>query len=141
MAIGEITRTNKIGNVDYRRGPDSEAAPPTQEALADVEPGRTTERSRARLRKITSEPPRCCINGSGPTSARSIVREIVTGDTMRRRRSAAWIDRGWLFRRLGDPIQAMQTYRQAQALFARAQHYDGQISVWRNIGSGGRRAT
>jgi hypothetical protein len=44
------------------------------------------------------------------------------------------INQGWLFRRLGDPIKAMQTYTQAQALFARAQHRDGEIGAWRNIG-------
>ena len=44
------------------------------------------------------------------------------------------INQGWLFRRLGDPIKAMQTYARAQALFAREQHRDGEIGAWRNIG-------
>ena len=44
------------------------------------------------------------------------------------------INQGALLRRLGDPIKAMQTYRQAQALFARGQHRDGEIGAWRNIG-------
>ena len=61
--------------------------------------------------------------------------QIATGDTMRPHEEAQLlVNQGWLLRRLGDPIKAMQTYRQAQALFARAQHRDGQISAWRNIG-------
>ena len=61
--------------------------------------------------------------------------QIATGETMRPREEAQLlINQGWLLRRLGDPIKAMQTYRQAQALFAREQHRDGEISAWRNIG-------
>ena len=45
------------------------------------------------------------------------------------------VNQGALLRRLGDPIKAMETYRQAQALFARAQHPDGEIAAWRNIGT------
>jgi tetratricopeptide (TPR) repeat protein len=44
------------------------------------------------------------------------------------------VNEGALFRRLGDPLKAIETYRQAQTRFARAQHPDGEISAWRNIG-------
>src|SRR5260370_18645664 len=41
---------------------------------------------------------------------------------------------GVLYRHLGDPVKALQTYRQAQDLYAREQHAQGQIGVLRNIG-------
>jgi len=41
---------------------------------------------------------------------------------------------GVLYRRLGDPIKALDTYRTAQQLFARDQHVHGQIGALRNIG-------
>ena len=61
--------------------------------------------------------------------------QLQTGETMQPSEEAQLlVNQGWLLRRLGDPIKAMQTYRQAQALFARAQHRDGEIGAWRNIG-------
>ena len=41
---------------------------------------------------------------------------------------------GVLYRHLGDPVKALQTYRQAQDLYAREQHAQGQMSVLQNIG-------
>ena len=132
---GEITRLNNIGNVHYRRGRYSEALRVYQEALADID-RRTTEGSRARLRKMTISNLAVLHQRLGADErALDLYAQIATGDTMRPREEAQLLlNQGWLLRRLGDPIKAMQTYRQAQALFARAQHRDGQISAWRNIG-------
>ena len=41
---------------------------------------------------------------------------------------------GALRRRLGDPVKALETYRKAQSLYARAKHADGEILVLNNIG-------
>lgn len=41
---------------------------------------------------------------------------------------------GVLYRRLGDPVKALDTYRSAQQLFEREQHVHGQIGALRNIG-------
>ena len=49
---GEITRLNNIGNVHYMRGRYADALRLYQEAMAEVDT-RTSERSRARLRKMT----------------------------------------------------------------------------------------
>ena len=132
---GEITRLNNIGNVHYRRGRYSEALRVYQEALADID-RRTTEGSRARLRKMTISNLAVLHQRLGADErALDLYAQLATGETMRPREEAQLLlNQGWLLRRLGDPIKAMQTYRQAQALFARAQHRDGQISAWRNIG-------
>jgi CHAT domain-containing protein len=41
---------------------------------------------------------------------------------------------GVLRRRLGDPQKALQTYREAQAIYQRAAYRDGEIAVLNNIG-------
>lgn len=41
---------------------------------------------------------------------------------------------GALRRRLGDPVKALETYRQSQRLYARSKHADGEIVVLNNIG-------
>jgi len=132
---GEITRLNNIGNVHYRRGRYSEALRVYQEALADVD-RRTTEGSRARLRKMTISNLAVLQQRLGADQrALDLYAQIATGETMRPREEAQLLlNQGWLLRRLGDPIKAMQTYRQTLALFTRAQHRDGEISAWRNIG-------
>ena len=131
---GEITRLNNIGNVHYRRGRYSEALRVYQEALAGV--GRTTEGSRARLRKMTLSNLAVLHQRLGADErALDFYAQMATGEVMQPHEEAQLLlNQGWLLRRLGDPIKAMQTYRRAQALFAQAQHRDGQINAWRNIG-------
>jgi CHAT domain-containing protein len=41
---------------------------------------------------------------------------------------------GVLYRRLEDPLKALDTYRAAEQLFARERHRDGEIGVLKNIG-------
>ena len=41
---------------------------------------------------------------------------------------------GALYRRLEDPVKALETYRDARELFAKQQHPDGEIGVLKNIG-------
>jgi tetratricopeptide (TPR) repeat protein len=41
------------------------------------------------------------------------------------------INEGALFRRLGDPVKALEAYRRARELFAAARHRDGEIGAWR----------
>src|SRR5260370_22796475 len=40
-----------------------------------------------------------------------------------------------MYRRLGDPVKALEAYRQAEAVFARRGHKDGQLGVLINIGN------
>ena len=132
---GEITRLNNIGNVHYMRGRYSDALRLYEEAFTKVD-GRTTERSRARLRKMTISNLAVLQQRLGADErALDLYAQLATGATMQPSEEAQLlINQGWLLRRLGDPIKAMQTYRQAQELFARGQHRDGEIGVWCNIG-------
>ena len=132
---GEVTRLNNIGNVQYMRGRYSDALRLYQDAMAEVDT-RTSERSRARLRKMTISNLAALYQRLGADErALDLYARLRTGETMQPSEEAQLlINQGALLRRLGDPIKAMETYRQAQALFARGQHRDGEIGAWRNIG-------
>lgn len=41
---------------------------------------------------------------------------------------------GVCYRRLGDPVKALETYGQAQALYSEARHLDGELGVGKNRG-------
>ena len=133
---GEITRLNNIGNVHSMRGRYGDALRFYQQAMAGVDT-RTSERERARLRKMTISNLAVLHQRLGADErALDLYGRLRTGETMQPSEEAQLlINQGALLRRLGDPIKAMQTYRQAQALFARAQHRDGEIGAWRNIGT------
>lgn len=132
---GEITRLNNIGNVHYMRGRYSDALRLYEDALAQVDT-RTSERSRARLRKMTISNLALLHQRLGADErALDLYAQLTTGETMQPGEEAQLlINRGALLRRLGDPIKAVQSYRQAQGLFGRGQHRDGEISAWRNTG-------
>ncbi len=132
---GEVTRLNNIGNVHYMRGRYADALRLYQDAMAQVDT-RTSERSRARLRKMTmSNLAELHRRLGADERALDLYAQLRTGETMHPSEEAQLlINQGALLRRLGDPIKALQAYRQAQALFARGQHRDAEISAWRNIG-------
>ena len=132
---GEATRLNNIGNVYYMRGHYADALRSYQEALTVVD-ARTSERARARLRKMTISNQAALHQRLGADErALDLYGRLRSGETMQPSEEAQLlINQGALLRRLGDPIKAMQTYRQAQALFARGGHRDGEIGAWRNIG-------
>src|SRR5262245_31206801 len=132
---GEVTRMNNIGNVHYIRGHYAEALRQYEKALADVET-RTSERARPRLRKVTISNLAVLHQRLGADQrALDLYARLTSGETMQPSEEAQLlINQGWLFRRLGDPLKAMEVYARAQTLFARSQHRDGEISAWRNMG-------
>ena len=123
---GEITRLNNIGNVYYMHGRYADALRLYEDAMAKVDTV-TSDRSRARLRKATiSNLAVLHQRLGGDQRALDMYSKLRSGETMQPSEEAQLlVNQGWLFRRLGDPVKAMETYRQAQALFARGQHRDG----------------
>ena len=132
---GEISRLNNIGNVHFMRGRYADALQLYQEAMAIVD-RRTSEGGGARMRKVTISNLAALHQRLGADErALDLYAQLPTGDAMRPDEEAQLlVNQGALLRRLGDPIKAVQTYRQAQALFARVQHRDGEIGAWRNMG-------
>jgi tetratricopeptide (TPR) repeat protein len=67
--------------------------------------------------------------------ALDVYAQLSADETMRPNEEAQLlVNQGALLRRLGDPVKALDLYRSAQQLFARAAHRDGEIGAWRNIG-------
>src|SRR3989454_1253923 len=132
---GEVLRLNNIGNVHVLRGRYADALRLYQEASAGIDT-RTSERSRARLRKMTITNLAVLHQRLGADErALDLYAQVEADEAMQPSEEAQLlINQGALLRRLGDPIKAMERYRQAQALFARGQHRDGEIGAWRNIG-------
>src|SRR5262245_6668654 len=132
---GEATRLNNIGNVHFMRGRYSDALRLYEEALKAADT-RTSERSRGRLRKMSTSNLAALYQRLGADErALDLYAAMRAGETMTTSEEAQLlINQGALLRRLGDPAKALATYREAQALFAREQHRDGEIGAWRNIG-------
>jgi tetratricopeptide (TPR) repeat protein len=126
---------NNIGNVHFMRGRYADALRLYQVAMSEVD-RRTSDGARARLRRGTISNLAALHQRLGADErALDLYARLRTGETMRPSEEAQLlINQGALLRRLGDPVKAMQTYRQAQTLFARAEHRDGEIGAWRNIG-------
>src|SRR5262245_13202451 len=132
---GETTRLNNIGNVHFMRGRYSDALRLYEEALKAADT-RTSERSRGRLRKMSTSNLAALYQRLGADErALDLYAAMRTGETMTTSEEAQlMLNQGALLRRLGDPVKALATYREAQALFAREQHRDGEIGAWRNVG-------
>ena len=132
---GEVTRLNNIGNVHFMRGRYGDALRLYEEAMARVDT-RTSEGSRPRLRKMSISNLAALHQQLGADQrALDLYARLRAGEAMRPSEEAQLlINQGVLLRRLGDPVKALETYQQAQALFVRARHRDGEIGAWRNIG-------
>ncbi|MCU1384028.1 MAG: Tetratricopeptide 2 repeat protein [Acidobacteria bacterium] len=131
---GEITRLNNIGNVHLLQGRYSDALLMYQDAQRQLAaaPGAAT----GRLRKMTLSNLAVLNQRIGADErALDYYDEVASSGAMQPAEEAQLlVNRGALARRLGDPVKALDLYRSAQQLFARAAHADGEVSAWRNIG-------
>ena len=132
---GEITRLNNIGNVHLLQGRYSDALLMYQDALTRLAAS-SSSAARGRLRKMTLSNLAALNQRLGADErALDFYTQLASGETMQPAEEAQLlVNQGALVRRLGDPVKALDLYRAAQRLFARAAHPDGEISAWRNIG-------
>jgi tetratricopeptide (TPR) repeat protein len=133
-ADGAITRLNNIGNVSFMQGRYSDALQHYQEALGAIDTA--APQTRGRLRKMTASNLAALHQRLGADErALDYYGELSSDQTMQPAEEAQLlVNRGALFRRLGDPVKALELYRSAQRLFSTSVHPDGEISAWRNIG-------
>ena len=132
---GEMTRLNNIGNLHLLQGRYSDALLLYQDALGRVDE-RASASAKARLKKLTLSN-LASLNqrlGADQRALDLYERVATTGAMQPAEEGQLLVNQGALVRRLGDPVKALALYRQAQAVFARARHRDGEISAWRNIG-------
>ena len=132
-ADGTITRLNNIGNVHFMLGRYSDALQQYQDALRRVDTA--PPRARERLHKMTVSNLAVLNQRLGADERALDYYGELSGETMQPAEEAQLlVNRGALFRRLGDPVKALELYRSAQRLFATSGHRDGEIGAWRNIG-------
>jgi tetratricopeptide (TPR) repeat protein len=132
---GEITRLNNIGSVRQLQGRYSDALAMYQDAQRHLD--RSSPLAAAgRLRTMTLSNLAVLYQRIGADErALDYYDQVASSGPMQPSEEAQLlVNRGALTRRLGDPVKALDLYRSAQQLFARAAHADGEIGAWRNIG-------
>ena len=135
-AEGEITRENNIGNVYYFQGRYSEALRSYQAAMdrVNVTAG---EKWNPRQRELTLANLATLYQRAGQeqTAVKLYQQLAASPEAMPLSEQAQLLlNRGVLYRRLGDPVKALQLYGEAQAMFGREHHRDGEISALRSVG-------
>jgi CHAT domain-containing protein/tetratricopeptide (TPR) repeat protein len=133
---GEIARLNNLGNVYYFQGRYLDALQSFSTALAKVSAA-AGEKWSVRRRQLTIANLATLYQRIGAEEkALALYSEFREGQNAMRPSEVAQmqLNQGVLYRRLGDPVKALEMYRSAQDLFAKDQHRDGEIGALRNIG-------
>jgi CHAT domain-containing protein/tetratricopeptide (TPR) repeat protein len=133
---GEVVRENDIGNVYFFHGRYSDALRAYQQALDKVNATKgeswipwCRQLTLANLASLYQR-----LGKEGP--ALELYQQLAgLGQAMPRTEYAQLLlNEGVLYRRMGDPLKALEQYRASQAVFAAAHHRDGEIGALRNIG-------
>lgn len=135
-AEAAITRQNNIGNVWYFQGRYGDALREYQKALDKVSAA-TAEKWFPRRWQLTVANLAALYQRVGrEQEALGLYRQLAASpQAMPASEQAQYLlNQGILFRRLGDPIKALELYRAAQAMFERERHRDGEISALRSVG-------
>jgi CHAT domain-containing protein len=133
---GQVARLNNIGNVFYFRGLYQEALPPYQEAMNIVENSKG-EPWFAQRRQLTVANLAALYQRVGnERSALALYRQLTVAPQALPPAEYAQLllNQGVMYRRMGDPIKALEMYQSAQAVFSAAHHRDGEIGALRNLG-------
>ncbi len=132
---GEIERLNNLGNVYYFQGRYLDALHSFESALEKVNAA-TGEKWYSRRHQITIANLATVYQRLGAEEkALALYSQLSNGSAVRPSEKAQMLlNQGVLYRRLGDPVKALDMYRAAQDLFAKDQHRDAEIGAWRNIG-------
>lgn len=135
-AEGEVERYNNIGNVHYFRGRYSDALHYYQQAMDGVTaagsakwvPWRrqlTIANLAALYQRLGQEQPALDLYQRLTSVPQALPRD---------EHAQLLLNEGVLYRRMGDPIKALERYRSAQSLFAAEHHRAGEIGALRNTG-------
>jgi tetratricopeptide (TPR) repeat protein len=133
---GEIARLDNLGNVYYFQGRYLDALQSFSSALAKVNAA-AGEKWSVRRRQLTVANLATLYQRIGAEEkALALYSEFRENPNAMRPSEVAQmlLNQGVLYRRLGDPVKALEMYRSAQGLFAKDQHRDGEIGALRNIG-------
>ena len=133
---GEITVLNNIGNIYYFKSQYSTALENYQEAWVHVI-ATTTESWNPYERQLTSANIATVYQRVGLEGrALDFYKEISSRAQAlpANEQAQVLLNEGALYRRMGDPIKALELYSKGQALFRSDRNADGEIGALRNIG-------
>jgi tetratricopeptide (TPR) repeat protein len=134
--VGEIGRLNNIGNIHYFQGRYMDALEVYESALAlvNANPG---ESWNAWGRKLMISNIATVYQRIGLEEQSLDLYQQISGrpqDMPASEYGQGLLNEGILYRRLGDPVKALELYHSAQTVFRTARYSDGEISALRNIG-------
>jgi CHAT domain-containing protein/tetratricopeptide (TPR) repeat protein len=135
-AAGEVTRLNNIGGIHFYQGGYAEELESYQAALAIVNANKDQPWN-AWGRKLTTSNIAAVYQRLGLEERALEIYQQTSGkpeEMPANEYGQRLLNEGILYRRLGDPIKALELYRTSQALFRTAHYSDGEIGALRSIG-------
>ena len=133
---GEIEELNNLGTVYFPQAKYLDALHAYRSALDRIDQAAGAPWHARRRRILLMNLAALFLRLGGYEQALDLYRELQKSpEALAPSEQAALLaNLGVLYRRLEDPLKAMQTYRTAGQLFAKEQHRDGEIGVLKNIG-------
>ena len=126
---------SNLGSVLLYLGRYSDALTAFDTALDVVDDTGVEEWARRRRRIVSVNKATLYIRLGQNQDALAIYRDLGTSADVRPEEHAQiLVSQGVLYRRMGDPFRALQSYDEAQALFVRNRHVDGELGVMKNRG-------
>jgi CHAT domain-containing protein/tetratricopeptide (TPR) repeat protein len=133
---GVITLKNNIGNIYYFEGRYQDALRSYQEAMDTLNAAGEQSWS-AKRRQLTIANLAVLYQRLGKEQAALQLYQQLTGKPQslpRTEYAQLLLNEGVLYRRMGDPVKALERYHAAQAILATEHHRDAEVSAYRNIG-------
>jgi tetratricopeptide (TPR) repeat protein len=132
---GHAEQLGNLGSVSLYLGRYSEALDAFDRAMVLVEAARDERWARRRRRIVLANKATLYQRLGRYREALAIYRELGTSSDVRPEEHAQMlVSQGVLYRRIGDPVKALQLYTEAQQLFARNQHVYGELGAMKNRG-------
>jgi tetratricopeptide (TPR) repeat protein len=132
---GHAEQLGNLGSVSLYLGRYSDALDAFERAIALTAAAPAEEWSRRRRRIVLANKATLDQRLGRYQQALAIYRELGTARDVRPAEQAQiLVNQGVLYRRIGDPVKALQAYADAETLFARNRHADGELGAMKNRG-------
>lgn len=131
---GQAAQLANLGNVHFFVGRYSEAARAYDSVLALVNAAGTAEWTGRRRRIVAANQAALHQRLGRDREALGIYQSLEGAELPADEQAQLLVNKGVLYRRLGDPVKALALYDEARRLFAGAQHVDGELGAMKNRG-------
>jgi CHAT domain-containing protein/tetratricopeptide (TPR) repeat protein len=131
---GQATQLSNLGNAHYFVGRYADADRTYDAALRLVDSAQGAEWTGRRRRIVLVNKAALDVRLGRDQEALEIYERLGDAHLPPDEQAQLLVNKGVLYRRLGDPIKALSTYDQARRLFVRGQHVDGELGAMNNRG-------